>query len=155
MPFWRGGHRRRLSLLPPPSDDGRKRGRSPIRPNCAKKNLANILSYMMLLLTCFSQMSFMADMLACWPELLSNLDQEVSKLWPKVGAGQVSWQRGQGLHVSGSSRVHSTSYLLDGGSIFVQKLQVWNKMCSFCFSWHMGAVNTWLINWVNALMCSK
>ena len=37
MPLWRGGYRRRLSLLPPPSDDGRIRGRSPIKPNCAKK----------------------------------------------------------------------------------------------------------------------
>jgi hypothetical protein len=41
---------------------------------------------MMLLLTCFSQMSFLADMLACSPELVNNLDQEVSKLWPKLGA---------------------------------------------------------------------
>jgi hypothetical protein len=31
-------------------------------------------------------MSFLADMLACWPELVNNLDQEVSKLWPKLGA---------------------------------------------------------------------
>ena len=32
----RGGYRRRLSLLPPPSDDGRKRSKSPIKPNCAQ-----------------------------------------------------------------------------------------------------------------------
>jgi hypothetical protein len=31
-----GGYRRRLGLLPPPSDGGRKRSKPPIKPNCAQ-----------------------------------------------------------------------------------------------------------------------
>jgi hypothetical protein len=86
MPLWMGWVPQKATPSPSLTMAGKEAGRQSSQ-TVQKKHLANILNYMLLLLTCFLQMSFLADMLACWPELVNNLEQEVLKLWPELGAG--------------------------------------------------------------------
>ncbi len=108
---------------------------------------------MMLLLTCLSPMSFLADVLACWPKLVNNL-ASVEALAKTGCKGKCPGNVARDF-MSMVLRGCTTPPIYGRWYQFWTTLQVWNKMCSHPFPWHMCPFNTWWIKKVAALMCSS
>ena len=103
MPLWRGGYRRRLGLLATSSDGGRQMSRSPIWAGNPGEG------------TTGDQEPQLKDVVAdlFLTNVLSGSHAGLlARAGEQSGGRDVSWERGQGLHVSAPSRLQSTTYLL-------------------------------------------